>query len=62
VVGNHKMGVFIFQELKEKVITHNLPSAEDCRFVLFSKSGFTSDLEKFVAEAKNIVLAAGLDR
>jgi AAA+ ATPase superfamily predicted ATPase len=59
--SENKMGVSIFQELEEKVIAHNLPLAEDCRFVLFSKSGFTSDLEKLAAEAKNIVLASGLD-
>jgi hypothetical protein len=54
------MGVSIFQELEEKVISHNLPLAEDCRFVLFSKSGFTSDLEKLAAEGKSIVLTSGL--
>jgi hypothetical protein len=34
--------------------------AEDCRYILFSKSGFTSDLEKLAVEEKNIVLASGL--
>ena len=59
--SENKMGISIFQELEEKVIAHNLPLAQDCRFVLFSKSGFTSDLEKLAAEEKNIVLASGLD-
>jgi hypothetical protein len=58
--SENKMGISIFQELKEKVISHNLPLAEDCRFVLFSKSGFTSDLEKLAAEGKNIMLTSGL--
>jgi AAA+ ATPase superfamily predicted ATPase len=58
--SENKMGVSIFQELEEKVISHNLPLAEDCRFVLFSKSGFTSDLEQLAAEGKSIVLTSGL--
>jgi hypothetical protein len=58
--SENKMGISIFRELEEKVISHNLPLAEDCRFVLFSKSGFTSDLEKLAAEGKSIVLTSGL--
>jgi AAA+ ATPase superfamily predicted ATPase len=58
--SENKMGISIFRELEEKVISHNLPLAEDCRFVLFSKSGFTSDLEQLAAEGKNIVLTSGL--
>ena len=60
--SENKMGIAIFQKLEENVIAHNLPLAEDCRYVLFSKSGFTSDLEKWAAEEKNIVLSSGLDR
>lgn len=58
--SENKIGISILRELEEKVLSYNLPMAEDCRFVLFSKSGFTSDLEKFAAETKNIVLASGL--
>ena len=58
--SENKMGISIFQKLEEKVIAHKLLLAENCRFVLFSKSGFTSDLEKLAAEEKNIVLASGL--
>jgi hypothetical protein len=58
--SENKIGISIFRELEEKVLSNNLPVAEDCRFVLFSKSGFTSDLEKLAAEEKNIVLASGL--
>ena len=58
--SENKMGISIFQKLEEKLIAHKLLLAENCRFVLFSKSGFTSDLEKLAAEEKNIVLASGL--
>jgi hypothetical protein len=60
--SENKMGISIFRELEEKVIKHNLPMAEDCHFVLFSKSGFTSDLEQLAAERKNIVLTSELAR
>jgi AAA+ ATPase superfamily predicted ATPase len=59
--SENQMGISVFRDLKEKVTFHNLPLAENCRFVLFSKSGFTSDLEKLAAEEKNIVLASGLE-
>ena len=59
--SENKMGISIYKELEEKVIAHNLPLAENSRFVLFSKSGFTSDLEKLAAEEKSIVLASGLE-
>ena len=55
-----KMGISIFRELEEKIIYHNLPMAKDCRFVLFSKSGFSSELEHLAVEGKNIVLTSGL--
>ena len=58
--SENKIGISIFRELEEKVLSCNLPMAEDCRYILFSKSGFTSDLEKLAAEEKNIVLASGL--
>ena len=60
--SENKMGISIFRELEEKVIKHNLPMAEDCQFILFSKSEFTSDLEQLAAERKNIVLTSELGR
>ena len=58
--SDNKIGISLFRELEEKVLSNNLSMAEDCRYILFSKSGFTSDLEKLAAEEKNIVLASGL--
>jgi hypothetical protein len=59
--SENKIGISLFRELEEKVLSYNLPMAEDCRYILFSKSGFTSDLEKLAAEKKTIVLVSGLD-
>jgi AAA+ ATPase superfamily predicted ATPase len=66
VVGECKwsenlMGLSVFRELEEKVAIQNLPLADGCRYVLFSKSGFTPELEKLAGEEKNIVLADGLE-
>jgi AAA+ ATPase superfamily predicted ATPase len=59
--SENTMGIAVLRELEEKVASQNLPLAEDYRFVLFSKSGFTSDLENLAAERKNIVLTSGLE-
>lgn len=58
--SENTMGVSILQELEEKVLTHKLPLAPDCRYVLFSRSGFTSDLQNLAVAKKNIVLESGL--
>jgi len=56
-----KVGMSLLSQLEAKVLSHNLPLAEDCRFILFSKSGFVSELEEFAVGKKNIVLASGLE-
>jgi uncharacterized protein len=66
VVGECKwsgnpMGTSVLFELEEKVASQNLPLAEDCRFVLFSKSGSAPDLENLAIERNNIVLVSLLD-
>ena len=58
--SENKIGISILRELEEKVLSYNLPMAEDCRYILFSKSGFTLDLEELAAEKKTIVLVSGL--
>lgn len=59
--SENKMGISVLQELEEKVISHNLSLAENCRYILFGKAGFTSDLQEFADGKKSIVLASGLD-
>lgn len=50
--SNRKVGVSILDELKNKTVENKLPLAENCKYVLFSKSGFTDDLYA-LAEKKN---------
>lgn len=58
--SENKVGISILNQLEAKVRSHNLPLAEDCRFILFSKSGFAPNLKEFVAGKKNIVLVSGV--
>ena len=58
--SENKVGISTFHELEAKTASQCLPLAEDCRYILFSKSGFTSDLEELAAEKKTIVLVSGL--
>jgi hypothetical protein len=57
--SENKIGISILRELEEKVLSYNLPMAEEGRYILFSKSGFTSDLQEFAVGKKNIVLVSG---
>ena len=57
--SENKVGISILSQLEAKILSHNLPLAEDCRFILFSKSGFESELQELAAGKKNIVLVSG---
>jgi uncharacterized protein len=57
--SENKVGISILSQLEAKVLSHNLPLAVDCRFILFSKSGFALELQEFAAGKKNIVLVSG---
>ena len=59
--SDQKIGLSILRELQAKVLSQNLPLAEGCRYVLFSKVGFTAELEKLAVTDQNIVLSSGLD-
>lgn len=59
--SENKMGISVLRELEEKVTSQNLSLAENCRYILFGKAGFTSDLQEFADGKKSIVLASGLD-
>lgn len=54
--SEQKIGVSVLEELENKISTHALPLAPDCRFVLFSKAGFTPELEKIASENPLIFL------
>jgi AAA+ ATPase superfamily predicted ATPase len=59
--SENKMGVTVFHELEEKVLTQKLPLATHCRYFLFNISGFTSELEELAGVRNDIVLERGLN-
>jgi len=52
----HKVGVSLLNELKEKIMAHALPVSENCKYLFFSKSGFSEDLIKMSKSDGRIVL------
>jgi len=53
---NKKTGLSLLEELKNKIADNNLPVYSDCKYIFFSKSGFTNDLLKKAKSDKSIVL------
>jgi len=58
--SEHKLGIAVLRDLEQKVAIQNLPVAADCRYALFSKAGFTSELEELANRNKNVILTSGL--
>ena len=51
-----KVGVSLLQELKGKVMGHSLPISDKCKYLFFSKSGFSDELIKLSKNDEKIVL------
>jgi AAA+ ATPase superfamily predicted ATPase len=58
--SEHKLGIAVLRDLEQKVAIQNLPVAADCRYALFSKAGFTSEIEEAANRNKNVILTSGL--
>ena len=54
--STRKVGLSIFHELRDKVEKHALPVTRDCTYVLFSRSGFTDELQEQAATNENLAL------
>jgi len=54
--SNKKVGISIYRELLDKTVKNKLPIAISCKYLFFSKSGFTLDLINMAKIEKNIVL------
>jgi hypothetical protein len=55
-----ELGLSVLGDLEQKVAIQNLPVAAVCRYALFSKAGFTSELEELANRNNNIILTSGL--
>jgi len=55
-----KVGISIFRTLQDKVSSNNLPVSNNCKYIFFSKAGFSDDLFKLSIKDKNIILVDSL--
>ena len=58
--SRHKVGLSVLRALEEKVATNNLPVSATCNYVLFSKSGFTAELEQLAQNERRVVLVRSI--
>lgn len=56
--SRQKVGLSVLRDLQETAQQQNLPLASDVRWVLFSRSGFSDDLQALADEAPNIRLVS----
>lgn len=54
--SNKKVGLSIFRNLQDKIHLHKLPVSEKCKYIFFSKVGFSEDLISLSSKDENIVL------
>lgn len=54
--SKHKVGLSILKSLQDKVTNNKLPVSKDCRYLLFSKSGFSQDLKEKAKSNPQIIL------
>lgn len=58
--SRHKIGLSVLRALENKVVMNNLPVSASCNYILFSKSGFTAELEHQAQKESRIVLVRSL--
>ncbi len=58
--SSRHVGISVFHSLRERVVAAKLPVASSCKYLLFSKSGFSPDLEQVGATDKNLILINSL--
>ena len=58
--SKRNVGLSVLKALQEKVIVNKLPTTSDCKYLLFSKSGFSKDLQILAKKNKNIILVESI--
>ena len=58
--SKHQVGLSVLSELKEKIEKNKLPMSPTCTFFLFSKSGFSPDLQDKAREDDKLQLVSSL--
>lgn len=54
------VGLSVLKSLQDKVTSNKLPVTVDCKYLLFSKSGFSEELQRTAKENKNVILVKEL--
>jgi len=58
--SDHIVGLSVLKKLQDTINTQNLPVSSACKFLLFSKAGFSHDLEKLAEENETILLVSSV--
>lgn len=58
--SHKKIGLSVYKELQNKIVSNKLPLAQNCRHLLFSKSGFTQDLKDVAKKESRLLLINSL--
>ena len=58
--SHKKIGLSIYRKLQDKIVSNKLPLSPNCRYLLFSKSGFTQDLEDMAQKESRLLLINSL--
>lgn len=59
--SNKKVGISILRDIQEKASKNNLPLARNCKYIFFSKTGFSDDLiDLSKSDNSNIILVYSL--
>jgi len=58
--SHKKIGLSVYKELQNKIVSNKLPLSQNCRHLLFSKSGFTQDLKELAKKENRLLLINSL--
>jgi len=54
--SNKKVGCSVFLDLQNTAINNSFPLSDNCKYLLFSKSGFSDGLKELANDNQNIIL------
>jgi len=58
--SRNQVGLSVLRSLQKKVTDNKLPASPTCKYILFSKSGFSTELQQHVETNENIILIRSL--
>ncbi len=55
-----KVGMSVYSQLRDTIVQHKLPVSDACKYILFSRSGFTEELEEQECHDDSLLLAKSI--